>query len=211
MRRTITNREDWTEKRGVGIGASEAAAVVGLSPWTTALELWELKTGMKKPKDLSGNEAVQTGHRLEPALRQLFLAMNPAYSCEYHEFDMVYQKERPWMFATLDGELTDTETGSKGVLEIKTGTPTGREAWEKWNERIPDGYFVQVLHQLACTGYDFAIVFALLFGREGQANIRTYRIEREDVKSDMEWLIGEEAKFWKLVQNKEMPGVKITF
>ena len=38
-------REDWLEMRKSGIGGSDAAAAVGLSPYQSMLELWLTKTG----------------------------------------------------------------------------------------------------------------------------------------------------------------------
>lgn len=43
------DRETWLAGR-VGLGASDAAAVCGLSKWQTPLGLWEIKTGRKKLK-----------------------------------------------------------------------------------------------------------------------------------------------------------------
>ena len=106
VREEFHDRESWLEGRQrIGIGASEAAAVCGISSWMTPVELWKIKTGQKKPKDLSGNPAPERGHRLEPAVREIFAAQHPELTVDYHEFDILHQEERPWLFATLDGEL----------------------------------------------------------------------------------------------------------
>ncbi len=209
-RKKLNNREDWLKNRLLGLGASESAAVVGLSPWLSNIELWDIKTGNKKPKDMSGNADTERGHRMEPTLRELFLAMNEQYECEYHEFDLVYQSERPWLYATLDGELTEKETGRKGVLEIKTSAPQNKAAWAKWQDRIPDYYMVQTLHQLLATGYDFVVLFAALFGQNGQVFLRTYSYDRDMVQDELKWLLDEETKFWESVQQKKMPGMRVT-
>ena len=49
------NREEWLKGRDdfKGIGASEASAIVGVSNWITATELWESKMGIRKLKDMS--------------------------------------------------------------------------------------------------------------------------------------------------------------
>ena len=65
-RLTFETREEWLEGRSIGIGASEAAAAIGMSPWQTTLDLWKLKTGNAQPKDLSGNAAVSQGVKWEP-------------------------------------------------------------------------------------------------------------------------------------------------
>lgn len=197
-------REEWLSNRQSGIGASESAAIIGQSPWMTAQDLWKLKTGITKPQDLSDNESVQTGVRLEPALRELFKAIHPDYKVTHEPYDMWYQKERPWMYATLDGRLK-TEDGTMGILEIKTGTPSGKMGWDKWNGQIPSNYFVQCCHQVACLDYDFVIVFACLFTQEHDFVVREYRFEKADMKADIEYLVEKETAFWQSVQQKVIP------
>ena len=209
-RKAIKTRAAWLRNRRQGIGASEAAAIVGLSPWMTTTELWELKTGRKTETDKSDDEFISQGIRLEPALREVFQAIHPEYKVEYHQYDMLCQSDRPWLFATLDGEITDDYL-RKGVLEIKTATPNGKAGWDKWNNQIPDYYFVQTLHQLLATGYDFVIVYAALFSNEGNVFLREYTIDRSDYEEDMAWLLGKEEAFWKSVEGKSAPPLLITF
>ena len=204
------NREEWLAARAAqGIGGSEAAAVVGMSNWETPVELWRLKTGQTEAKDLSGNDAVRLGVRMEPILRDFYIADHPEYTLDYHPYDILYQEERPWIFATLDGELTDKD-GRKGILEIKTGTPNGKAGWEAWsNGKMPKNYFCQAVHQLLATGYDFARLFACLYSMDGTKTLKEYEIERSDVFQDMEWLLTEEERFMGYVQRREMPPMPL--
>lgn len=208
-RKKTKNREEWLSCRYSGIGGSESAAVVGLSPWLTASELWMLKTGEKESSDLSTNEAVATGVRMEPVLRNLYKAMHPQYRVTYNQFDLLSQKERPWLFATLDGELYDKETKKHGVLEIKTSSPVGSKGWGEWNEQIPVWYRCQLSHQLLATGFDFAVLYACLFTRDRDFTIREYCFDRDDLKDDMAWLLEKETEFWDKIQKKELPGLTI--
>ena len=78
----------------------------------------------------------------------------------YDEFGMIANEpDCPFIFATLDGELTDS-SGRKGVLEIKTTEIRRFIDWKKWNGQIPDYYYAQIVHQLLATGYEFAILKA---------------------------------------------------
>lgn len=176
--------------------------MVGMSPWMSPLELWRLKVGKDSPKDLSGSAAVSRGVRMELALRGLYEAMRPGCTVEYHAFDMLYQKERPWLFATLDGEITD-EQGRKGILEIKTSSPNGKTGWAKWDKRVPDPYHCQLLHQMLATGYEFVDLMAGLENMEGDLSIRTYRFEREEQAENMAWLLEKEIAFY---QNHILTG-----
>lgn len=206
---SFKDRESWLAGRGRGIGGSEAAAAVGMSPWQTPLELWKLKIGVEQPKDLSNNAAVQQGNRMEPAIRGFFSAMYPEFSVDYHAFDILYQEERPWLFATLDGELTDFD-GRKGILEIKTATPNGKAGWDAWsNGNMPQHYYIQTLHQMLATGYEYVRLFAALYSMSGDITLRQYEIEREDVAADLAWLAKEEEAFWGKVERQEMPSMPL--
>lgn len=211
-RKCANTREEWLRLRSEhhGIGGSEAAAAIGMSPWQSPLELWRLKTYQAEPKDLSDNAAVQQGVKWEPILRDLFRKTHEEYIVEHHPFDILYQSERPWLFATLDGEIVERETGRRGILEIKTSTPVGVK-WKDWAEgHIPQNYMVQCCHQLLATGYDFVRLFACLFSVDGSYTIKTYEIERADSEEDLKWLLQEETRFWRYVERRELPPQPLT-
>lgn len=204
-----TSREEWLAARQIqGIGASEAAAIVGLSPWMSKNDLWELKTGSKTAKDLSGNAAVEQGIRMEGAIRTVFAARHPEFQVEHHAYDILYQTERPWLFATLDGEITESFADSsvkKYPLEIKTSTPRGKADWDKWSDgKIPDNYYIQVLHQMLATGLDGAYLTAFLYGKE-DITIREYEFLRKDCEADLDWLLKEETAFHESVISGQKP------
>lgn len=193
-----------------GIGGSEAAAACSRSPWLTTVQLWRIKCGAEEPKDISNDAAVQQGVRMEPALREFFKALHPEYAVEHHTFDILFQTDRPFLFATLDGELLD-EQGRRGVIEIKTATPNGKIGWETWRDgAIPMHYYIQVLHQLLATEYDFAILFAALYSLNGDITLRQYEIERADVAQDLTWLLDKETEFWRCVEGKRLPPMPLT-
>ena len=209
MRQAFNSREDWLLARHGWIGCSEAAACAGLSPFLTNTELYLLKTGNQtKVKDLSENEAVQTGIKEEPIIRALFEAEHPEYTVEYHATDVLWQKERPWLRGTLDGELTENETGKNGILEIKCVSVASKQAWANWDGKIPQHYYCQVVAQLACTGYDFAVVCARMKRRDGDLLINCYRFEKNELLSDTKWLLQKVDEFWKeYVEKRRMPAV----
>lgn len=204
----IESRDEWLKARQKqGIGGSEAGAVIGMNKYQTNVELWELKTGKREAPDLSGNAAVQFGKFAEPLLRELFKQDYPEYSVDYHEFWMYVNDKFPFIFATLDGEITAPD-GSRGILEIKTTTIQNRSQWDEWDDRIPDSYYTQILHQLAATGWDFAILKAYIryhVDGEVRVTIRHYRIDRKDVQEEIDFLIQQESLFWQAVQQNRRP------
>ena len=111
------------------------------------------------------------------------------------------------MQASLDGELTDQE-GRRGILEIKTTNILQSMQYEKWKDRIPDNYYIQVLHYLLVTGYEFVVLRAHLvseWGRDKRTTVKHYFIEREEVREDLDMLLEEEKKFWAYVESGRKP------
>ena len=200
-------REEWLHLKESGIGSSEIAAIVGLSPWMTSSELLQIKMGMKKAPDISDHADVSRGVRMEKPLRELFKADHPEYKVTYHQFDMLYQEATPFMRSTLDGEVRDGKL--HGCIEIKTSTPNGKAGWEKWNIRIPDYYYVQLVSQIYNAGLDFGILYACLINRENDKTIREYRVEREEVEEDMLWIVDKAKEFWSHVESKTIPPMTI--
>lgn len=195
IREHYENREEWLAHR-MRIGGSEIAAVIGQSPFMSNVELWELKTGKRKPKDLSENENVKYGVKLEGALRGLFQAEHPEMQVEYYPYDILYQDDIPYIGCTLDGELTETATGKKGILEIKTSQMVSKVAGLKWDGQVPMNYYCQCLAQLIATGWDFVCLYAQLKRLDGDSAIRLYRFDREDCQADMGWIKSEAERFW---------------
>lgn len=203
------DRESWlSARRDRGIGGSEAAAIVGMSPYMTVRELWERKVLNKEAPDISDNEFVAKGVRVEPVLRDLYQANHPEVKIEYYPFDLLYQEDRPWAFSTLDGEIIRPD-GSHGILEVKTSTPNGKEGWKKWEDQIPGNYFCQLLWQLITSGFDFAVLIAGLYAQDGSMTVREYELSREEAKDDTDWLLKEADAFWESVEKKKLPGLTL--
>ena len=198
------NDAEWKAARLAGIGASEAAAVIGLSPWKSNIDLWKEKTKRKSPDDISNKDCVAYGHAAEGYIRDLFALDYPQYEVSYGgAFDMVRNPEHSFIFATLDGRLIEKDTGRRGILEIKTTNIVRSMQKEKWwspdGPCIPDQYYIQVVHQLLATGWEFAVLHAQLkyqYGADIRSERRTYFIERSEVQDDINYLLTEEIKFW---------------
>lgn len=198
--------EQWLKARTL-IGGSDAAALVGLNPYKTNIDLWREKTGRQKAPDISNEEFVRFGHEAEPHLRELFALDHPQYKVDYLENNMFFNDKYPFAHASLDGWLTDQD-GRKGVLEIKTTNILQSMQREKWNDRIPDNYYCQVLWYLMVTEFDFVVLKARLrteWQGEIRVTIRHYTIERSEVEEDIEELRKAAEKFWKAVQEDREP------
>lgn len=204
----LGSREEWLATRAGRIGGSEAAAVVGLNPYMTNTELWEIKTGRKHPEDISDKPYVKYGHDAEPHLRDLFALDHPQYQVGYVDNNLFINSRYPWAHASLDGWLTD-EDGRFGILEIKTTSILQSMQKEKWNDRIPDNYYLQVLHYMMVMEAEFAVLKAQLkydYSSDVFLQVRHYHIEREDVEEDIRYLAEKERDFWMKVKTGIRPA-----
>lgn len=204
----LNSREEWLEARK-GIGGSDAASIVGMNPWRDNVELWEEKTGRRQQEDISDRPAVKYGTEAEEHLRELFRLDNPQYKVEYIENNMWKNKDMPWAHASLDGWLTDQD-GRKGILEIKTTTIQRGSQKEKWQDQIPQNYYIQILHYFLVTGFDFAILKAQLkFELNEGLYIQTkqYKIERAEVEPDLDFLLEAEKEFAELIKQDKKPAL----
>lgn len=190
---TKLSRDKWLGIRGLGIGSSDAAVAVGLSPYKSPLSLWLEKTQRKAPEDLSEKESVIWGTVLEPVLASVYAErtgrkvrrVNAVLQHAHHRF----------MLANLDREIVGLPEGP-GVLEIKTA---GYHSAPQWEDGIPIAYQCQVLHQLAVTGHAWADVAVLIGGQD----FRIYHVQRDDDK--IADLIAREGRFWQHVTDDVQP------
>ena len=76
--------------------------------------------------------------------------------------------------------------------------------------RIPDNYYIQILHYLMVTEFDFVVLKAQLkydFGENVFLHTKHYKIERADVETDIRYLESAERDFWKQVQERKRPAL----
>lgn len=202
--------EEWLLCRNQGIGGSDAACVLGMNKYKSNVQLWKEKTGPCIPDDISDKPAVKYGKLAEAPIRELFILDFPQYKVEYHEYRMYANDDHPYIFATLDGELTD-ENGRKGILEIKTTTINNSSQWNEWDDdNIPQNYYIQLLHQMIATGYDFAVLKAhIRHFKDGRLyeTVWHYTVNREEEKESMEILLKAEIDFWNDVVSKRQPSL----
>lgn len=201
------NEQEWLSGRMNGIGGSDASAVVGMNPYKTNIQLFEEKTGRSISEDISEKPYVIYGKKAEEYIRELFKLDYPEYQVDHHEYRILQSNEYPFMQASLDGELQDSD-GRKGILEIKTTNILQSMQYEKWKDRVPDNYYIQVLHYLLVTGYQFVVLRAHLrsdWGWDKRTSVKHYFIERSEVQDDLDMLLQEEIKFWKYVESGRKP------
>ena len=193
-------RETWLDVRKQGIGASDAAAAVGISPYQSPLELWLIKTGrdsdMPKPNPDDESSPMYWGNILEPIVAQHYTKRTGNKVRKVNAVLQHPDTDKHWMLANLD--YTVTHNSDVQILECKTAGEWGAK---HWRDGVPEYVQCQVQHQLAVTGKQAADVCVLLCGQE----IKIYRIERDEAL--IEKLIALERQFWHCVETDTPPPV----
>ncbi len=206
--KVLKDRQEWLQNRS-RIGGSEASAIVGLNPYMSNVDLFQIKTGQVVPEDISEKDYVKYGNDAEPLLRELFKLDCPQYQVMYEENNMWLNDKYPFAHASLDGWLVDPE-GRKGIWECKTTNILQSMQREKWKNQIPDNYYIQIIHYLMVTEFDFVILKAQLkteFDDFPYLQTKHYMIERQEVEEDISFLADAEARFWQAVQTRRCPDL----
>lgn len=164
------DRQVWLRARRQGIGASDVAAVVGVSPYQGPLHVWLSKTGQYDPPP---SAAMRWGTRFEDDVLAEYIERNPGKAVTPSP-GMYADPTAPWRLASLDGEALDED--GLTVVEIKTGQSrwTSDETWgEPGTDEIPLHYLCQVTWQcLVRQALRWELAFLPLDDLDGYAEYR---------------------------------------
>lgn len=179
--------------RKVSIGSSDAAAVLGLSRWSTPLHVWAEKTGQIVPDDISDRVSVKLGNKLEQTVAELFMEETGKVVNRVNE-PQVHAKY-PFLTCQIDRRVV----GEDALLECKTASAWKAKEWA--GEEIPQEYIIQVYHQLAVTGKKHAYIAVLI----GNQDFIWKEIKRDE--KIINEIVAKEVHFWNtFVMPKVMPG-----
>lgn len=146
----------WLEARQEGIGATDAAPILGLSRWGSRLTVYNSKTEpvLVEPPSL----AAWLGLELESSVGKLYTAQTQR-KLRHQSRDRVFRHPlRPWQMCHLDYKAAGR------IVEVKT-TAWGDEYGDPGTEQVPIGVWVQCQHEMAVTDYGWCDVAALIGNR----------------------------------------------
>lgn len=192
----MINRTEWLQRRKTGIGGSDVAALLGVSPWKTPLDVYYDKIGAEK--DEPETEAMRIGTELEDYVARSYeresgrsvvrfnSLLKRGHSIGNLDRLVIPEGEK---IAHLRGEIrTDT------LLECKTAT-------SEWDD-VPEHYICQVQHYMGLDEkLQHADVAALFLGLDKK--FRVFRVERDDalIRSMQEAV----ELFWREHVEKRVP------
>ena len=186
----IQGSAEWLAHRKNHIGASDAVIIMGVSPWSTPMKLWEQKVGVAPP--IFEHNAMKRGSLLEDGAR---LAFEADIGIEVFP-QVVYHPEHTFMMSSLDGISLEGQGEEQTLVEIKC--PSEEEHKKALDGNVPEHYVPQLQHQLACTGLEMLWYYSF----DGVKGVKLA------VKRDDEYIaamIEKEKEFWGFMKSKTPP------
>jgi putative phage-type endonuclease len=191
-------RERWLGARSMGVGASESAALFGVSPWETVLSLWAKKTNRIEPDEIAG-EWLEWGNLLEEPIAKRYESRTGRKVWQGGPYCVAQHPTIECMRATPDRWVIEaTDRTPDGLLQIKN---TNAFKGHDWDDGPPNYIQIQVQHEMAVTGRSWASVAVLI----GGAEFRFFDVERnpafiEELETQVRW-------FWGFVERDERPPI----
>lgn len=183
---------DFVELRRNSIGGSDAAAIVGLSPYSSKYRVWAEKLGrVAQRKD---SEAMRQGRDLEEYVAQRFEEATGKKTTPGVAF--LINPEYPFAHANTDRGIEGEDAG----LECKTTSVLNLKRFK--GGEYPAEYYAQCVHYMAVTGARYWYLAVLVLGKA----FYHYRIDRDE--AEIEWLMNEERTLWNdyIMTGIEPPG-----
>lgn len=157
------NTPQWLGWRAQGVTASDSAAILGLSPYTSAFALWWHKHDTRAmladgvlPVEAPRSQRFQIGHELEPVLHRFFAAEQLPAGWRIGSGGCWQARGAlDWLRATPDRVLYDRAKSRTPVAVVDFKTSAGHEFGADPGDGLPEipiQYRVQMLHQMACVG-----------------------------------------------------------
>lgn len=187
------DKAEWLELRKNDITSTEVSALFGLSPYSTEYELWYRKKD-KSDQEFNENERMKWGTRLESAIAQGI--------AEDNNLDVRPMKEYIRLPEIKMGSSFDYAIEQKGILEIKNvDALMFKQGWAVDGDNIeaPMHIEIQVQHQLAVSGREFAFIGAFIGGNN------VVLIRREPDPEIIKQMQDKIFAFWVSIEKNEAP------
>lgn len=204
----MIDRQIFVERRRSGIGGSDIAAIVGLSPWATAYDVWRSKVDPDTEREAatSASLAVELGVELEDFAARKFTEVtglrvrrcNHMFRCPGAE---VFAANLDRVIIEDGAPVVRGELRTRSILECKTASRA--DEWgEPWTDAIPEHYKCQVQWEMGVTGAArcyVSVVFLTMPYRHA-----VYLVERDD--DLIAYLFSAGGQFWRdYVETKTPP------
>ena len=165
----------WHAARATGIGGSEIAAVLGLSPFESRFSLWHRKSGLIAPVEETAE--MYWGRKHEPAICDEFEKRNPGWTALVAP--TFHGTGRPWQIVNPD-RIAVGPDGEIHLVEAKTSRDP--EGWgEEGTDQVPVYYRAQCRWYLDGLGLQRCRLPVLISG----SDYREYLIEADPAEAEL--------------------------
>jgi len=198
--RAITSESEWLEWRRQDVTASDVAALFGLHPYKTLLELWAEKSGVDLGREKE-TAAMRRGRILEPSVAAAVAIERPKWTLTPSRVYLREQVSR--IGATPDFDIYDQRRFvGRGILQAKTVSPSVFD--EQWTAESPPFWIVlQAQTELMLRpDADFGAVAALIID-PWRFDVAIYEMEPHPEAHDR--IRAAVVKFWQAVDAGAQP------
>jgi putative phage-type endonuclease len=190
---TVAQSEDekeWLAVRNKGIGGSDIGAICGVSPFSSARQIYLKKTGQydeATQQSSDSSERMLFGHLLEPIVANEFARRTGKLLVEAGA--TFAHKDYSWMRANVDRLIVDEDGVPYGILECKTTSEYNNDAWESGD--ILMSYMYQLNWYMHILDLKYG-AFACLVGGNKFYHYEVFR--NDDLINDV--LVPKATEFW---------------
>jgi len=199
----FTTKEAWLASRSKDVTASVAGAVLGVHEYTTAFELWALKSGLLA-EDPAETPAMRRGRLLEDDALEILAEERPDWRVEPAN-DVYLRAPALRIGCTPDAYAVDPARAGRGVVQVKTTSDmVFRKKWkdEDGTVNLPVWIAVQAIVEAKLTGATWACVALLVVGH----GLELHVIDIPLHAGIWSRLVDEVAEFWGRVERNEPPA-----
>lgn len=179
----MSARAQWLEARRAGIGGSDAAAILGLDPWRSGLDIWRSKVAPAPPTD-DEKFLFKLGHLLEPVIAGLY--------SEQTERELVSPDPEivsHSLYPEIAGSPDRLAIQDGRVIELKSEHQFADKFGDPGSDQVPDHYIVQAAHYMAVANLDRCDIAVL----HGGFKFAIYQLRRD---LDLEKSMIEQLRDW---------------
>lgn len=188
-----TKKAAWLEKRKHYVTGTDAAKLLGLSPFGGIFDVWLDKTG--QAPEFTQNAAMRAGSAFESAILKIYAEDTDAKLEHVDGYTLVTCDKYPRLGASLDGwnHTLGCPVDAKNIRWKD-------EKWgDAWTDEFPEYYKTQLQVQMMVTGSKFAHLAVMFSGQD--FNIYTMEYDEELAQQ----ILDASEAFWPYVENSEMP------
>lgn len=199
---TTPQQDSFQEQRRKGIGGSDAAAIVGVDPWRSALDIYREKVGEKEERPATPQ--MMRGRLLESVVVDEYTRLTGR---KVRRQPQRAHPSYPFIFGNIDRQILANGEGSEpaatGLLEVKC--PNVRMFLRYQREGLPAHIVVQGQHYLGV--YDYEWMAYAIFNADLWKLVH-FVIRRDDVF--IKRLFDAEITFWRDHVERRIPPPVVT-